>query len=168
MAWVRRLAALLGAWCWLPDNSFFLRTVPLIQDTLDRLSRNNFSVTLSIIDSTAVNLHTIEDQLLTAVIQLCPKLTASRVCFGTPSRHPERPQPASQPVQNPPIYSPRASEVTHSPRRRRSGGAQPRSQAAKKPAKRRKFGGNHRQQTAKHHHHRCLDNVQEVILGRGE
>ncbi|KAL0475966.1 hypothetical protein QR685DRAFT_65234 [Neurospora intermedia] len=90
----------------LSQDSFFHRTVPLLQETWQALLRQDrLRITLPIIDSTVVNLHILEDQLLTTTIQLCPKLTASRVCFGLPQRHTERPAPATQSVENPPIYA---------------------------------------------------------------
>ncbi|KAK3500353.1 uncharacterized protein B0T23DRAFT_308926 [Neurospora hispaniola] len=66
--------------------------------------RNNFTFSLPVIYSTEINLHTLEDQLMTATIQLCPGLTTARISFGTPQRHIEQPEPASQPVRDPPIY----------------------------------------------------------------
>ncbi|KAK3493668.1 hypothetical protein B0T13DRAFT_489671 [Neurospora crassa] len=75
--------------------------VPLLQETLQALLRQDrLRFTLPIIDFTVVNLHILEDQLLTTTIQLCPKLTASRVCFGLPQRHTERPAPATQPLKS--------------------------------------------------------------------
>lgn len=91
-----------------PAESFFSRTVPLLEETLDRLVRTNMKFSLSLLDSTEINLHTVEDQLLTTVIQLLPKLASTRICFGLPDHNVQYNTSASQPVATPggpPLYT---------------------------------------------------------------
>ncbi|KAK3352061.1 hypothetical protein B0H65DRAFT_556738 [Neurospora tetraspora] len=94
---------------WMPQRLISpqpLVLVPLFQETLKALNDNKLRISFRLIDSMVVNLHTLEDQLLTATVQLCPKITATRICFYLPHRHAERgPQPTSQPAPNPPIYA---------------------------------------------------------------
>ncbi|KAK3946908.1 hypothetical protein QBC32DRAFT_374650 [Pseudoneurospora amorphoporcata] len=80
----------------LPAHSFFRRTVPLLKDIFQALN-TRFKITLRLIESTEINLHTLEDQIMTATIQLLPNLQATRICFGTPTRHQARRVPRSQP-----------------------------------------------------------------------
>lgn len=68
----------------LPSKCFFGRGVPLLQETFQRLKQDH-KITLSLLDSTVTNLHTLEDQLITTTLQLMPRVAATRLCFGTPS-----------------------------------------------------------------------------------
>ncbi|KAH7634004.1 hypothetical protein B0T09DRAFT_396378 [Sordaria sp. MPI-SDFR-AT-0083] len=93
-----------------PDEQTSTFTNAIVNPYLDSATSNTSSwspaqphlYTVPLIDSTPINLHTMEDQLLTATVQLCPNLAATRISFGSPQRYP--PQEARQPIQEPSVY----------------------------------------------------------------
>ncbi|KAK3946907.1 hypothetical protein QBC32DRAFT_113454 [Pseudoneurospora amorphoporcata] len=72
-------------------------------------SRQGHRGSIDFYDQTGINLHTIEDQVLTTTIQLYKGITAARFCFGKPRRYSAPPGPvgvnANQIIPNPNIFS---------------------------------------------------------------
>ena len=72
----------------LPAQSFLPHTLRRAMDTLNEVATGQVQATASqILRETGMSLHTIEDQVLTAAVQLCKNITGVRVCFGEPTRH---------------------------------------------------------------------------------
>ncbi|KAK3352060.1 hypothetical protein B0H65DRAFT_569719 [Neurospora tetraspora] len=90
----------------LPEHSFLRGTLKNSLDTLIATDSSEWGgFLIHMIGQTGVNFHTIEDQVLTTALQLCPRLAATRLCFGEPRRHSEGPEPANQTAPNILIYS---------------------------------------------------------------
>ncbi|EAA29236.1 hypothetical protein GE21DRAFT_8428 [Neurospora crassa] len=90
----------------LPEHSFLRQTLISAIDTLTGSDPSEWgNLMIQIVGETGVNFHTIEDQVLPAAVQLCPRLVATRFCFGEPRRHAGEPQAADQIAPNTLMYS---------------------------------------------------------------
>ncbi|KAL0475967.1 hypothetical protein QR685DRAFT_579032 [Neurospora intermedia] len=91
----------------LPEHSFLRQTLISAIDTLTGSDPSEWGDLMmsQIVSEPGVNFHTIEDQVLTTAVQLCPRIAATRLCFGEPRRHPGEPQAADQVAPNTVMYS---------------------------------------------------------------
>ncbi|EGO60138.1 hypothetical protein NEUTE1DRAFT_36302 [Neurospora tetrasperma FGSC 2508] len=89
----------------LPEHSFLRQTLISAIDTLTGSEPSEWgNLMIQIVGETGVNFHTIENQVFTTAVQLCPRVAATRFCFGEPRRHSAGPQPADQAASNTLLY----------------------------------------------------------------